>query len=519
MTIMSVSTQSTFDDLELLAQVSLLWTEVNLNHALKQVVKLAAKSVGAVRASLFIQESDKLELSNFIVGTDDFLPAESEEVLEQVIQNGLAGWVLRNEQGAIVDDTTKDDRWYRIPGTTHQAGSALSVPFKHGTDLLGVITLVHDQPYYFTQHHLRLLTVITNQMALAVHNAQTFQQVKAQQAQMESVLQAIPDILLVLDETGKIVIASDAADTLLDGHNVTTTLENLKTVDLIFTALQEGVVAADQHDGEWTFETRSEKTKRDFAVHIIARSKVSQEKGHIIVMNEVTALRNLSRFKDAVLRLVSHELRTPLIVITGYADLLEVDLVDDPAKLEYVRGILEASERMDKMLGNMLRVEKLRSTPAELNESVNLRATVAEITYDLLPLAAQKEIDLQAEITDDPVPNIQGNAMLLRQAMENFVSNAIKYTPQGGQVFVRAYREDDRFCFVVRDTGIGINHNDLTMVFESYYRGQNADSQSTKGMGLGLSLVKSVITQHGGNVWVESEENQGSTFGLWLTLK
>lgn len=516
---MSVSTQSTFDDLELLAQVSLLWTEVNLNYALKQVVKLAAKSVGAVRASLFIQESDKLELANFIVGTDDFLPAESQEVLNQVIERGLAGWVLRNGHGTIINDTTSDNRWYHVPGTIHQASSALSVPFKYGDELLGVITLVHDKPYYFTDHHLRLLTVITNQMALAVHNAQAFQQVKAQQAQLESILHAVPDILLVLDEAGRIVIASDAAETLLDGHSVNTTLDALKEVDAVFAALEEGVVAADKHEGEWTFEARSEKTKRDFAVHIIARNNVSPEDGYIIVMNEVTALHNLSRFKDAMLRLVSHELRTPLIVITGYADLLELDVIDDPEKLEYVRGILEASDRMDKMLGNMLRVEKLRSTPAELNESVNLKATVAEIAYDLQPLAAQKEIELQSEITDEPVPNIQGNAMLLRQAMENFVSNAIKYTPQGGQVFVKAYREGDRFCFVVRDTGIGISPSDLPMVFESYYRGQNADTQSTKGMGLGLSLVKSVITQHGGNVWVESEENQGSTFGLWLPLK
>jgi signal transduction histidine kinase len=516
---MAVSTQPMFDDLELLAQVSQLWTEGDLNYVLREVVKLAAKSVGAVRASLFIQDSEALHLSNFIVGTDDFLPPESGEIIQQVVQRGLAGWVLRHGEGTIVADTSTDERWYNVPGTQHQARSALSVPFTYHHELPGVITLVHDEPHYFNERHLRLMTIISNQVALAVHNAQAFYQAKVQRSQLQAILQAIPDMLLVLDEDECVVIASDAVQSLIGEQEIPSIvgqpIAQLSKIDSLFMAIHDALAEVEQHKGDYSFEARSERSDRDFLVHITTRD---QEEGYIIVMNDVTALRNLSRFKDAMLRLVSHDLRTPLIVITGYADLLEYDLANDPARLEYVQGILEASKRMDRMLGNMLRVEKLRSTPAELHENVNLNLLVAELMHDLYPLAAQKEIQLDVQLTDEAIPEIRGDSMLLRQAMENFVSNAIKYTPSGGAVQVRAYAEGSRFYFVVRDTGIGIAKDDLPFVFESYYRGHNADSQSTKGMGLGLSLVKSVVTQHHGQVWVESEENRGSTFGLWLPL-
>lgn len=520
---MSVSTQPIFDDLELLAQVSQLWTEVDLNYVLKQVVKLAAKSVGAARASLFLLNSDTLQLSNFIVGAEDFLPEESDDVLQQVIEHGLAGWVLRNGRGVIIENTAKDERWYQMPGMIHQGGSALCIPFMYRSELLGVITLVHDRTNFFTEYHLRLMTVITNQVALAVHNTQAFHQAQQHRAQLQTILQAIPDILLVLDENERVVIASNAASTLLSGAEASTILEvplaALAGMDTLFTQIHEGLEMTERQSGDWSFEARSEKTERDFLVHILSRQRFSQEAGYIIVMNEVTALRNLSRFKDAMLHLVSHDMRTPLIVITGYADLLEMDLAHKPKQLEMIRGILEASDRMDKMLTNMLRVEKLRSTPAELHEAVNLKLLVAALLHDLYPLAERKDIQMNLEITGDPIPTIQGDTMLLRQAMENFVSNAIKYTQRGGEVLVQAYIHEQRFYFVVKDTGIGIPTKDLPFVFESYYRGNNADTQSTSGIGLGLSLVKNVIAQHHGSIWVDSEENRGSTFGFWLPLK
>jgi signal transduction histidine kinase len=186
---------------------------------------------------------------------------------------------------------------------------------------------------------------------------------------------------------------------------------------------------------------------------------------------------------------------------------------------QYVGGILQASERMDTMLNNMMRVEKLRLNPSELHEPVNLETLVLTVLRDLRPLAAHKNIRLDMQLHADTTPMIHGDPMLLQQAMENFVSNALKYTPDGGQVVVNATSNEDRFEYMVEDNGIGIRSDELPFVFQSYYRGNKSELHRETGMGLGLSLVKNVINQHGGDVWVESDAGKGSRFGFWLPLK
>lgn len=520
---MAVSSQPAFDDLELLAQVSRLWTQVDLDYVLREVVRLSAKAVGALRGSLILNRNQQISLANFVVSQDAFLPADSQDHLQDVATRGLAGWVLQHGVGTIVQDTTLDDRWYHRNGESSEIRSAVSVPFSFEDELLGVITLGHNEPDFFSEHHLRLMEIITNQVALAIHNARGFQQAQVHRKQLEAILHAIPDILLVLDRQGRVMLVSDAVAVLLAERPaqsiVGLNVNELVEIDSIFATLFEAITLHQDHQGDWSFETRSEQTNRDYFVHILARTHVAfTEPGYIIVMNDVTALRNLSRFKDHILSLVSHDLRTPLVVITGYADLLLDDTADYPLMQQYVAGILQASERMDTMLNNMMRVEKVRLNPSELHEPVNLETLVLTVLRDLRPLAAHKNIRLDMQFHGDSTPMIHGDSMLLQQAMENFVNNALKYTPDGGQVVVNAASSEDRFEFMVEDNGIGIHSDELPFVFQSYYRGNKTEMHRESGMGLGLSLVKNVINQHGGDVWVESEAGKGSRFGFWLPL-
>ncbi|HEX2623223.1 MAG TPA: ATP-binding protein [Phototrophicaceae bacterium] len=521
---MTVPSQPAFDDLELLAQVARLWTQADLDYVLREVVRLATKSVGAMRASLFLSHNEELRLTNFILERDVFLPPESEAIIQAVAREGLAGWVLQHQQGTIVDNTSTDKRWYHVPEQGNEPRSAISVPFSYEAELFGVITLVHEQPGFFNERHLRLMEIITSQVALAVHNAQVYRQTRAQREQLTAILHAIPDILMVLDNRARVMLVSNAIGSILTGHSPQSIegipLAALAGQDTLFETLSRAIGEIPEDRTDWSFEARSEQTNRDYLVHILSRRRApSNEPGYIIVMNEVTALRNLSRFKDNILRIVSHDLRTPLVVITGYADLLMDDTSRYPEMQQYVAGILQASERMDIMLNNMLRVERLRNTPSELHETVNLKALVAIVLRDLRPLATHKNIRLDMQFNDSEVPAVQGDIMLLQQAMENFISNAIKYTDDGGQVMVSTYCDQERFHFVVEDNGSGISADELPFVFQKYYRGNKTETHPDGGIGLGLSLVKNVISQHGGDVWVESQPDRGSRFGFWLPLK
>ncbi|MFN8450861.1 MAG: ATP-binding protein [Anaerolineae bacterium] len=108
------------------------------------------------------------------------------------------------------------------------------------------------------------------------------------------------------------------------------------------------------------------------------------------------------------------------------------------------------------------------------------------------------------------------NPVLIREAIENLISNAIKYTPDGGRICVRAFIQDDQLHFNVEDNGIGIPKEHLPRIFETFYRAKQAGSEGIEGRGLGLSLVKTIIERHGGEVWIESEQGSGSRFGFWI---
>ena len=132
--------------------------------------------------------------------------------------------------------------------------------------------------------------------------------------------------------------------------------------------------------------------------------------------------------------------------------------------------------------------------------------------------AKQKEISLGVEIPKDLPHAVEADEALLHQALYNLVENALKYTPQGGQVTIRLQTAPSELTFAIQDSGIGIPENDLPRLFEKFYRGTNREALAQRGTGLGLAIVKSIAERHGGNVWAESELGKGSTFYLQIPL-
>lgn len=380
-----------------------------------------------------------------------------------------------------------------------------------------------------------------------------YERIQAQRQQLETVLRAVPDTLLVMSETGEILVASDILFSILTDLDqdkiVGMTISDLAEIDAVFAPLSALIeTQADTQAGNtltanivnttlgnWSFECRSDRVERDYLVNVsrwqhqntddgVADGGIDggESGGYVVVMRDVTVLRKLGRFKDEMLRLVSHDLRTPLVLIIGYADLLMTDVPDDMPELrQFVEGISSAAERMDAMLTEMLRLEKIKSSPLELHEEIELSEVIFQVMKDITPLAAQKQITLNLNIPRGMLPLVIGDRILVRQAMDNLVNNAVKYTPDGGEVTVEATFDQraQRFNFVVKDNGIGIPEEDLPYLFESFFRANMSSNKPIKGAGLGLSLVKNVIQQHGGSVWVESKVNVGSTFGFWLPLK
>ncbi len=521
---LDIEEQPTFEDLELLAEVSQLLTLRDLDNVLQKVISLTSKAVGASRASLFLHKGDQVDWDHILV-TRNLSRDESINVVKQVLSEGLAGWVYRNRKATIVEDTEKDKRWLTFPDDTSKTRSALCVPFILNNEVLAVVTLAHPEPQHFTPYHLRLVTIIANQATVAIRNAQLFSKLETQQRQLQAFLQAIPDVLLVLNKSGQVLMVNNAAVRLIGENNqdalLNRQLKEFAAIDDVFASIDEIIYKDSGEDDieEWAFTVRSERRQQDFQVTISVWKEQEQIGGYVVVMHDITTLRDLNRFKDEMLRVASHDLRSPLSLIVGYVDIIGLDLPEDSPIQQYLDVVRRSTERMNNLLDDLLRVERVRSSPLELQEEIDIAKLVRVVLVNMRPSAEAKKQRLNSDVQLDNAPKFIADAVLIRQSMENLISNAIKYTPEGGEISVKAYIENERFYFTVTDTGIGIPQEHLSHIFESFYRVPHKTASAEKGTGLGLSLVKNVIERHDGEVWVTSEEGQGSTFGFWLPLK
>jgi PAS domain S-box-containing protein len=387
-----------------------------------------------------------------------------------------------------------------------------------------MITLAHEEPNHFRPYHLRLTEIMANQATIAIRNAQLFNRVNEQRQQLEAVLRSMTDVLLVLNEQGKILMVNTAALPLLDVTALQAvegqSIEAFLMVDNVFEPIVGIIKAALLEQNRWTFETRSERRQTDYQVTMAIWEEPQQDsRGYVIVMHNVTTLHDLSRFKDEMLRVASHDLRSPLALIAGYADMVRMDIGDPVHPInEHINIIKSTTETMTNLVEDLLRLERIRTSPLELREQTDMGSLVKVLIVNSRPFAKPKNINFITDVQLEGAPRIVADPVLIRQSMENFISNAFKYTPQGGTITVRAHYDTDKFHFSVEDNGIGIAKEHQPYVFESFYRVEQARYKE-KGSGLGLSLVKNVIARHDGEVWLKSEIGKGSRFGFWLPLK
>lgn len=231
------------------------------------------------------------------------------------------------------------------------------------------------------------------------------------------------------------------------------------------------------------------------------------------------AEREVEAYRDRMLRLVTHDLRTPLAQIIGYAHLMQMDVADNAMLLRFVNGIINATSSMDKLLESLLRLERIRHSPRELYERVPVAALAQTVYEDCMDGADQKNITLVAHLDTHADAFVMGDAFLLQRAMENLVTNALKFTLPEGAVTVYLTFNNNVMEYRVKDTGVGIPADQLGSVFVPFYSTSARRSKSSSGgFGLGLSLVTSIVEEHQGSVFVESTVGEGSEFGFRLPL-
>jgi signal transduction histidine kinase len=228
---------------------------------------------------------------------------------------------------------------------------------------------------------------------------------------------------------------------------------------------------------------------------------------------------NLNRTKDMVMDMVSHDLKNPINVIKGYVHLIRRHgHVDDEVGMNALVEIEEGAQRMLTLVTDLLDLAKLETGLALHPAPTSLNKLIEDSLHHHRLLAEQKQIQLQAlYLAEEDMLELDSKRM--SQVINNLVSNAIKYTPQGGRIKVSAVAEDNGIRVSVQDNGLGIPKADLSKLFQKFFRVKSHAHAQIEGTGLGLAIVKEIITQHGGEIFVESEEGKGSNFIIDLPLR
>ncbi len=343
--------------------------------------------------------------------------------------------------------------------------------------------------------------------------------------QFEQVLKLVSDAVMITNNYDEIVFANGEAEQLLGFQLPTVRRRNINDV------LQDGSLIRHIRDArkhgsnqprrlvEHTFATDQPRT---FSVmlHSLFRPN-GKLHGVLMVFRDITREKHLEQNKTEFLSQVSHELKTPLSSIKAYTEmLLDGEVRDVEQMTDFHRIIASEAERLDRMIGRVLNISRIESgTTRVVREPVSMTAVARQVMVVITPQAQAKNLTVEEHLP--PVYyQVVADYDLLCQAILNLLTNAVKYTPEGGTVTFSVSVEDRRGVAVidVRDTGIGIAPEEFSHIFEKFYR-VHANVKMAPGTGLGLPLVKYIVeTVHGGKLSVTSDPGQGSSFSFELPL-
>jgi two-component system, OmpR family, phosphate regulon sensor histidine kinase PhoR len=412
--------------------------------------------------------------------------------------------------------------------TCHRLAAVISERLRTGS----------DEPIPASDRALKPLTQAANQMLMSVQAQLNEAKRKVRELEIqlkvvqlerehaESILHSISDAVLVTDPWDDLVLANESAARALnfkianEGRQpIDQMLRDQKLISLI-REMRASRSSGGRKVVEHQIHTGGED--RTFKVTLSCLAGDRQDgSGVVAVLHDVTREAEVAQMKNDFVSHVSHELRTPLASIRAYVEMLiDGEATDAKQQAEFYEVIQNEANRLGRLIDNILDISRIESGVVKINKQpLSVTVVIKEALEIITPQASGKQIKVKENIAPAIYQSLADKDMIHR-AILNLMSNAVKYTPEGGTLSVSTEVDETakRITVKISDTGVGIPPKDLPYVFDKFYRVE-ANNRMAKGTGLGLSLVKHIVeTVHHGRVFVESTVGEGSTFGIELSL-
>lgn len=355
---------------------------------------------------------------------------------------------------------------------------------------------------------------------LAINLDQQMQEINENQTRLRELINHLIIGVMVVDNEGLITMVNPVMNEVLGedlhskiGEPFDEALHSTNLVELIEKTIAEKTI----QNQETELFYPKEKIVDANVVPVFNQQK--ENFNHIVLLYDITEIRRLEKVRTDFVANVSHELRTPITAVKGFAEtLLDGALKDEEALVDFLEIIYKESTRLDLMVQDILQLSKLENHKVH---AVIQTVRASEVVEEVLKIVHQK-MDLKNqtfELVEEFPVTLEVDRDQFKQVCLNLIGNAIAYTPDGGKITVTLKETDNEAVLVVSDTGVGIPKESQARIFERFYRVDKARSRNAGGTGLGLAIVKWLVENNNGRITLESEENKGSTFTVWLPLR
>jgi PAS domain S-box-containing protein len=507
--------------LQLLYNISRqLVSSLDLQTVLQNVVNLSIRNLGAERGTLIVLDELQRPSEAVLVYDNQRMPYTIDQ-LQQVVDQGLAGWVLRSQESVLISDTSQDERWVRRPDDQENrsgAKSAICIPLQTRSQPVGVLTLVHPEPGFFTQAHLNLLQSIGDQAGIAIYNARLYDSLQVATRRYRELFENNIDPILITDWSGTILEVNRQGAIL--GRGDEKLLLGLSILDLNEPDLEK---LGQDFDHLSTGEMVSYESNfhppdgQPVPVEIyVYRVRLQNEDVLQWTVRDITIRKELDMLRNDLAAMVYHDLRSPLSNIVSSLDMME-DMLPDPdsSSLRMIFSIASrSSERMQRLISSLLDISRLEAgQPITNHKEIEAARLVVDAVDPLLPALETKQQTIKIDLAEG-LPSIWIDEDMIRRVLINLVENAAKFTPAKGEIKIQVVLVNGAIQFSVQDSGPGIPHEALDLIFEKFRR---INTENTpKGLGLGLAFCRLAVQAHGGRIWAESEMGEGSRFYFTL---
>lgn len=526
---------------------SVLASSLDLDHVLNQALSIMNEIVNGEASLIYLLSAnrDRLVLRAAVQGSKSVTGIERQRMNQQV--EAAAQWAIENRRVLLIKNVEQDDQFHSATQDIVDFESLLFVPVLNNDELQGAMGFLSTLPHAFQAEDVRLLTNAATQIGVTVTNAELYRLIRDQAERLgnmlraqhieasksRAILEAIGDGVVVTDTKQRIVLFNTAASKIFGVQQEH--ILNQSVVNFIGNFGTAGAQMADAVN-YWSTKAEGSTSENTLSDRLVLDDKrvisfnsapvlIGDEfLGTVSIFRDITREVELDRLKSEFVATVSHELRTPMTSIKGYVEILLSEAAGslNEGQKRFLEVVDENTSRLGTLVNDLLDISRIEAGRAELFiEPFNILELLEDAQKYVEQRSQEDDKAMSVSVYYDPdLSPMVADKDRIRQVIFNLVDNSFNYTPAGGEIAISACQVGEEIEIGVSDTGIGIPPEDLELVFERFYRGEQALDMGVHGTGLGLSIVTNYVEMHGGKLWAESEgiPGQGSRFVFTLPV-